>query len=343
MKKILFGAALLFAAVGCSKSETLLNEQEQENLVDVNLNLTVDDLSTKGAGSNFGVTSDDNTINCMDFFVFRTDEGRSDYGVLEYYKRFSADECGKNFDFSVKMTLGSKRIISIVNPHRDTWSDITNLSLLEKELASLQNENHKNFTMLNVMNPNISQSISLSYALSRLVSRVIVSNMKTQFEGTPYEGYTLENVKLYLTNVQGQKYIASNTGHNLKILNANGPVESDIEGCEMAGLIYEETGIDLTDAGHSTKHYFYCYENTITEEDTNNKFTRLVVEGQINGITYYYPIPLKKLLRNNSYSYDITILRPGSLDPSDDITSSQVSIESRVLDWEEQSLYPVEF
>lgn len=343
MKKILFGVALLFAAVGCSKSEYHLDEQNEDNLVDVKLNFYVDNLSTKGSGASFGVTSEDNTLNCMDLFVFRTDVGREDYGALEYYKRFSSDECSSSFDFSLELTTGSKRIISIANPHRDTWPNITNLSLIEKEIASLQDENIKNFTMLGVVNMDVTKSTTVSYSLSRLVSRVIVSNIRTKFEGTPYEGSSLKNVKLYLTNVQGQKYIATNNGLNLKILNADGPVSGDIDGCDIVGMIYEDTGVDVSDAGHSTKHYFYCYANSISSEDTNNKFTRLVVEGQINGVTYYYPIPLKDLINNYSYSYDISILRPGSLDPSDDVTMAEIALTCNVLDWQEQSLYNVEF
>lgn len=343
MKKILFGVMLAFAAVGCSKNQDLVGESINEELVDVTLSMSVDNPQTKGSGANFGVNSDDNTLNTMDLFVFRTKEGSDDYGALEYYKRFSADECSTSFNFLLKLTTGPKTIVSIGNSHRSSWPNITRLDALKAEISSLQNEQFKNFTMTGVLDLNVNGNTTVQYNISRLVSRIVVANISTKFEGTPYEGYPFKNVKMYLINVQGQKYFVTNSGQNLKVLNYGRVVDTDINGCAIAGMLYDNAGVDITDSGYSTKHYFYCYQNDVTQENDNNKFTKLVIEGEINGVTYYYPIPLKELERNNSYSYDITILKPGSLDPAKDVTNAQISTVCMVSNWNEKPLYKVEF
>ena len=78
-------------------------------------------------------------------------------------------------------------------------------------------------------------------------------------------------------------------------------------------------------------------------EGDGKKFTRVVIEGELNGITYYYPIAVPELERNNCYSLDITIKRPGSLDPDSDVEKGTLLATVSVLDWDIADNNVVEF
>ena len=91
-------------------------------------------------------------------------------------------------------------------------------------------------------------------------------------------------------------------------------------------------GTLTADVPHTTKHYFYAYENN-TEYEGN--MTRLVIEAQFQGgKTYYYPINIKGMTANNTYSYNVVIRRPGSDDPDTPITFEDATISIDIVNWE---------
>ena len=114
-------------------------------------------------------------------------------------------------------------------------------------------------------------------------------------------------------------------------------------GCTMSGMLYDQLAASIDDAGYSNAHYFYCYENNRTEENDQNRFTRLVIEADLNGTTYYYPIAIKELERNCCYSIDVKIQRPGSLDPDKDVEIGTLSLDLEVLGWNSLPGSTVEF
>jgi hypothetical protein len=60
-------------------------------------------------------------------------------------------------------------------------------------------------------------------------------------------------------------------------------------------------------------------------------------------MTYYYPIVFKSVIRNNCYSVDITIKRPGSLDPGTDIYKGSMDTTISIVDWDVHDNNDVEF
>jgi hypothetical protein len=72
----------------------------------------------------------------------------------------------------------------------------------------------------------------------------------------------------------------------------------------------------------------------------------MVLQGNLDGVTYYYPIPVNQpgygytstnghygVRRNCSYSYGITITRPGSLDPDEPIVPGTLELSIGVSEW----------
>ena len=343
MRKILLCVAAMFAVVGCSKSDVVGEGEPKEDVVEVNFNVKVNGHSTKGSGEKFGINADDNTLCTLDLFVFRTEEGQDDYGVLEFYKRLTAGECIGEINISSELTVGKKKVVAIGNSKLMNWSNLTNLTEMGKLVASLQSESAKNYTMCKIQDYTVNKSETINFALERLISRVVVTGIRTKFEGTPYEGCGLNDVKIFLMNVQGKKYFLNRDAVNLQVLNNGRLVLDDVNLCAMYGILYESLATNIYDSGYNNKHYFYCYSNPITTEDETNKFTRLVIQGTINGITYYYPIVLKNLQENCSYSCDVTIMKPGSTDPSEDVSAISLNSVITVSNWQTGTPYSVVF
>ena len=332
MKKMLLA---MFAAVmlcSCSKENPVeAVEPLQESVVYINLK---NNLISKATGADHGVQEDDNTINTLEIFIFRVNEGMADNGVLDGYRKFTAQELGDLTSLEVQTTTGKKMIYAVANAHRANWQGVNTRELFEQQTALLANDNLKDFIMVGGKEAELGLASTVAFTIQRIVARVQVVSLKTAFAGGPYEGMTLKGVKAYITNVQGEKYIFNGEGNNLTVLNSKKYVESDAAGFAMSGMLYDNIGIDLSDSGYTTAHSFYCFPNNIAQEGDGKKFTRVVIEGQLNGITYYYPVAVPELERNNCYSLDITIKRPGSLDPDSDVEKGTLLATVSVLDWD---------
>ena len=332
MKKMLLAmfAAVMFCS--CSKENPVeAVEPLQESVVYINLK---NNLISKATGAGHGVQEDDNTINTLEIFIFRVNEGMADNGVLDGYRKFTAQELGDLTSLEVQTTTGKKMIYAVANAHRTNWQGINTRELFEQQTALLANDNLKDFIMVGGKEAELGLASTVAFTIQRIVARVQVVSLKTAFAGGPYDGMTLKGVKAYLTNVQGEKYIFNGEGNNLTVLNSKKYIEADAAGCTMDGMLYDNVGIDLSDSGYTTGHSFYCFPNNISQESEGYKFTRVVIEGQLNGITYYYPVAVPELERNNCYSLDITIKRPGSLDPDSDVEKGTLLATVSVLDWD---------
>ncbi len=340
--------AVAALALSCSKSDV---PQEQEvvpgeaSVVTVSIVPETKGNATRAVGSEHGSSANDNTVQTLEFFIFRTDDNSN--GVLDTYKKFEGEELVSLSGIKINTTTGAKMIYAVANSHRDDWQDVKTLNDFKTVVSSLGKENVKSFTMVGSVEAVLQVSTSVTFSISRLVARVQLGGIRTAFAGTPYEGMTLENVKVYLTNAYASKLYANGTDDELPVVyNSKKLVAEDVEACSMEGMIYDELEGSITDEGYSTPHYFYCYENVLGEQTEEKRFTRLVIEGTLNGNTYYYPINInqegfgyveengsKGVQRNTSYSVDVTICRPGSTDPDKNLEHGALTAQINVLDW----------
>ena len=342
MLKNLFIAVVAAVLVcSCAKEKTgNENLQMQESVVYITLR---NEGITKAVGTGHGVQADDNNIGTLEVFIFRVNEGGDDDGMLDGYKKFTGAELTSLSNLEVKTTTGRKMIYAVANSHREDWAGVMTRSEFESQIADLFDDDVKDFIMIGGKEETLQLASTVALSIKRMVARVQLNSVVAAFDGTPYEGYALENVKAYLTNVQGQKYMFDGSGENLKVLNSKKYVAADMTGCTMDGMLYDELAASIGDAGHNVVHYFYCYSNNRKEETETDRFTRLVIEGTLKGKTYYYPISLKELERNCCYSIDVKIQRPGSLDPDKDVELGTLDLELEVLGWNSLPGSTVEF
>ena len=332
MKKV-FVAMAAVAAMACSCSKEEIAREEiplQESELHISF---VNDAATRATGQGHGVQSDDNYLSTLEIFVFRENEGGVDDGMLDGYKKYTGDELKNLSRISLKTTTGKKLIYAIANSHNTDWSGGVTREKVEQLMAYLHKEDVRKFIMFASTVVTLQATTTVSMVLTRMVSRVALNSVQVSFTGTPFEGVPLQNVKAYLTNVQAQKNLLTGVGTNLKVLNSKKYVPEDMTGITMQGMLYDELAESLSEATHSTPHFFYCYENNRNVETEDDRFTRLVIEGTLNGITYYYPIAIKNLERNSCYSVDVKICRPGSLDPDKDVEYGTLDLRFSVESW----------
>ena len=340
--KRLFVIAMMAAMVCSCAKEGMESIGFESRECTVYISLKNED-GTKASGTGHGIQADDNNINTLEIFIFRVNDGQADDGMLDGYRKFTGSELTSLDDLEVKTTTGKKMIYAVANSHKESWAGIVTRSAFEAETARLSNDDLKNFIMVGSAEEVLQLASRISVSIKRLVARVQVNSVTAAFDGTPYAGCSLQNVKGYLINVQGMKYISNGSGDNLKVLNSKKYVEADVSACTMQGMLYEDIATSIGASVYNTPHYFYCYENNRTEETETDRFTRLVIEAQLNGTTYYYPIAIKELQGNCCYSIDVKIQRPGSLDPDKDLESGIMELEIEVLGWNSLPGSVVEF
>ena len=96
-----------------------------------------------------------------------------------------------------------------------------------------------------------------------------------------------------------------------------------------------------------------CYPNASSEESPGSPFTKLVIQGMLKGVTYYWSIAVGRewnkengtsgLFRNCIYSYDITITGKGSLDPDVCADRKTIDIEIETEPWKEKDSYSIAY
>lgn len=331
--------SLLALTAGLTACETQnCTECIEEERQPSTLTLSLDAATVKSTDT--PVDAEDNAINTVDVFIFTGGEESSPgYGLLDTYCRFEGTDI-----MEIRTTTGPKKICAIVNAKSQDLGSITALSQLKETVASLQDETFGNLTMYGEQDMILEVQTNASITVSRLISRVTVSSVRTRFAGTPYEGVQLSNCKVYLINAHADKLLAGgNATAEPLILNQGSLVHSDMESLAQPDMLADDIIGTIGDAGYTTKHYLHCYSNGTSDIPAS---TKLVLQADINGTTYYYPIPVNQegyghisenghygIQANTVYSYGITVTRPGSLQPDIPIEPGTLELSIDVAEW----------
>lgn len=342
--------------VSCTKEKSAYTESKiTESLVTLNITTAEPDIKrTKASGTSHGNQTDDNNVETLEIFIFRNDGG-ADNGQLDAYKKFTkADGLS---GLHIKATTGNRIIYAVANSHKENWNGVTTIEKFKSEMSSIVLENTKNFTMTGGVISSLHVTSSITFSISRLISRIKLESIKTAFAGTPYSGMTLSDVKVYLTNITSARSYSDNISGNVPLfLNYKKLVYADVALCSMPGMISEHISNEIGDSGFNTPLYFYAYENMIGSETATERFTRIVIEATLNGKSYYYPVSInregfgyvaanghKGVRRNTAYQIKVVIFRPGSTDPDKPLDPGALSATVGIEDWSVTNSSDVEF
>lgn len=231
------------------------------------------------------------------------------------------------------------------------WAEINSYSSLKKLRFDLENERRIDPTRTGECRLEAGSDKG-EVVMKPLVSEVCIESISCDFSGTPYSGTTITDVCAYLTNVNGSYGL---TDHDYKgperIINQGRLSRSDLTAFKEPDIIFSSICESLTSNTLHPQISFLCYPNPGDGSSIGNPCTRLVIEGKIDGQTYYWPININQdhekeecgIGRNCRYIFDILIRRKGTSDPDIAIDLKRCDIKFELKPWEEKKEYGISF
>lgn len=306
MKKMFLLAALLGLA---SCTESLLPMKDS----DVTLTVGVKS-STASTKATITGTTDENKINGIQVFVFKVNRGT-------YVFEAAAKAAASFVDITV--TTGDKDVILLVNEPSD-YTGITDRATLLDKVSSLANNAPASLVMAGEVEAGVSTSDHvLDIPVDRMASRVKVSKITNRLRN----GNAGKNVKVsrvFLTGAGASSTYSGTLGGFYACSGVNSmldlggtAVSSSTEKSAVNSLIYKNINSEiLADGGsYNTAVSLYTYPN-----DNTVMATHLVVEMEIDGRYFTYPVELPPIARNCTCEVtELVISSIGNVSNGDDI------------------------
>lgn len=292
LTKIAMACAFFAAVLSCTKefSNELTPGWQQENLD--YYNVTVD---LGGPLTKLAAPAKDSVANNVQIFVFNGSN------VLESYYNGTQNRA------TLRLSSGKKQVRAVVNAP-SLGSSVTTLSDLETKVSLFSDNTTSNFVMVGKDSLTVPDVTLITVKVTRLAAKVVLQGIDTEFTAPVYSEGTFTIKKIYL----------SHAASDCPYFTAVSPTACTSEG-ELTGD--RSMNVTLTKNGnYGEKKIFYAYPN-----DTDTP-TRLVIQAELNGTTYFYPINLGDIKSNTVYNVsNLVITRPGS-DNEDDVISTSEGV-----------------
>ena len=279
----------------------------------------------------------------LDVFTFNDDHTL----FLDSYQRVFGSG-----DINIRSQSGKKIIFICANLESDIydWAGISSLSSMDQVISDLKNERRNHPVMTGSAHADAGGAESCSVRMERLISEVAINSIRCDFSGTADEEEKLRDVSIYLTNVNSRCSItADGEIRATQIINSGGLNKDDIKEFKESDLIYRKLEKNIGNRRITPGVSFLCYPNTSAKESPGTPYTRLVIEGEIGGQRYWWPIDINRdeggtgIARNCLYTYDITLRRKGSDSPDSPVEIEDMTIEMKIATWKDKEDYPVVF
>jgi len=240
-------------------------------------------------------------------------------------------------------TGGEKIFFMCMNSQRDRyeWADIRSYSSLGNICCNLEEEDRDSPAMTGECRSAAGCPAS-DICLTPLVSEVYIGSLKCDFSGTPYSGKKITDVRIYLTNVNAScPLLDDGSGKGIRLINAGMLNEDDVRKFSHRDMIVQELAKELGTKAVKASKGLLCYPY----RGDPSRSTRLVVEGKIDGQTYFWPTEVcsEGISRNHRYIFRINIRRKGTSDPDNLIERPEIEFETTIKPWMEKEEYTVGF
>ena len=327
-------AILLTAALapvlcpGCSGPEPVFADAGSSDLSTTKILLTAAGVGTSG-------------IRSLDLFFFNDDPMQR----LDSYQRIE----GTGTAAAVGASRSGRKILAVLanSPSdRYRWADVNSLGGLAKKTIDLQEEEAAYPFMSGLMRLEAGSTGRLSLSVVPRTARIELRSLRCDFRGRSYEGANLENVKVYLTNVSASCSVLSDSLRSpFAFINAGHLNDSDLQGFRDPGLVCAALPRPVGDTTVYPEIILNCYPNMETESGPGSPFTRLVIEGSIQGKTCYYPIEINRgamatdppgVAADRTYRFDLTLTRKGADSPDGFLEPGTLMARLAVADWQTQ-------
>lgn len=310
----MFAAIAVVAFAACEKNyndEIALKEEK------VTLQVSVPMSETKATG-----TLNEGKVDDYQVFVYSVNTG-----LLEAYS------CSERSEVTISCTTGSKEIVVLANAPK--LDHLVKLSDMKAARSSFADNSIGHLVMEGQKTVELTASSKVEVSLKRIVSKIRLVKVETDFEIEAYNSLKFELVSAFLINVPADKiYLSASSDPSLWYHK----LDFD-KSAPCYALLYDDLGnFNLEhDGEYNVSHCFYSYPNPVISDSSSStwspRFTRLVIEARLGGVKCYYPIPLSELKQNTAYDVSLTVKRPGTSGPNDDMQKSGVTFSIKVVDW----------
>lgn len=276
-------------------------------------------------------------ISSLDLFFFNDDEE----GRLDSYQRFS--ETGPQILGASRTGAKTAVAVSNLSESRYRWSDISSLSSLEKLMAHLDEDSPAEPIMSASARIVAGKQSGCTMVFRPVMSEAVLRSVRCDFSNRSYKDAELEDIEVYLTNVCTSWPVLKDTlAHSTDYMNIGRADSTAMAKLSHPEYIYCHPGIKIGSSTVKTDLHFYCYPNVEKEESLGSPFTRLVIEGTLEGRRYYYPVNVnrrataKGVERNCVYILDVVLTRRGTTDPDTAVDTETAQVKVTVRDWNEK-------
>ena len=309
MKKYLF---ILLAAAGLASCSSALSPDDGP----ITLSVGVKYSSTMTKATTMTGTSGENSISSIQVFVFKQNQNA-------YMLEAAAKADSSSVDVTV--TAGDKDVLVLVNEPVDYTAETDRSAILAK-ISNLPDNTASAMVMMGQSTGHVSTAERiLEVPVSRLMSRVRLCKVTNSLDN----GYADKNVKLvrvFLTSVAASApfspdgassgfYATEGIGSALD-LNGEGVSSASVK-TAVNSLIYKSISSEVigNGASYSTPVPLYGYPN-----DGSTLKTHLVVEMEIDGSYFTYPVELNSMERNSTCEITELVLKSiGNPSNGDDV------------------------
>ncbi len=351
MKKNFYLMTALCAIIlsACSADTDPAPKTEKEKSAKLELNLV--GTTTRATGPLPGDTGAENDLNTIAVGVFNSD------GSTNTITEFDSNQLtAKSAVINCTPSTGCT-IVVVANAPSGHFAGVTTLSNFNAKTVNLSQTNsggvqvNTNLPMsaqqtgvdLTVAGPN-----TVTLALSRLVSRISIADIKTAFDPSgQYKDATFTATDIFLYNAKSVSTVDPGTP----------ATSAEISG-ETAGNEYLKNSLNqaITSTPYETAYWFYAFANSSVAR------TKLVIKGMFDAdgagggaaVPVYYPVVVNKnqvgttitdndgnvlgqtgtITRNRAYKIGVTIKGKGVASPADDIVPAELTINVSVKDWD---------
>lgn len=280
---------------------------------------------------------------CIDILVFNDDA----FQKLDTYQRFGS---GSRSVVKASSSVGDKIMTIVVNGQRDryAWAGILSYHDMYGICGKLEDETSECPLMSGESSVKAGSTVNIK--VQTLSSEVHLRSLSCDFRGRNHENSQLTDVRIYLTNVSAEVPVFNDKPYlPTRIIN-NGKLEmTDVEAFREPESIFRELSYSIGPVVKDLGIRFRCYPNETEAEGPGSPFTRLVIEGKVDGTTYYWPININRkdegtgISRNCRYVFDVRLTRLGHTDPDIPVETEDAEIIMEVQQWEELEEYGVRF
>lgn len=282
----------------------------------------------------------------LDILTFNDDRLRR----LDSYQRLREFEGEIAY---VESTGGQKIAFFCSNgPHRTyEWAHINSYSSLEKMRCYIEDESISEPTRTGECRITAGTDYGVA-ALWPVTSEIYLNSICCDFSDTPYSGKEITDVMIYLINVNGAVGLTEGSGNISEyIINHSRLDMEDIKRFKEPKIVYNPILQTIDKKILKPECRFLCMPALCCEGSLTTPPTRLVIEGKIDTVTYYWPINVGStednrtytIERSHRYVYDIQIRRKGTTDPDIPINIKAGEIKFKVEPWVEKEEYGIEY